>query len=100
MKKLWDDSQNKSLTQLDQHLSQHHPAEDSLSIEDYMSRWCNVVQTSNYPTPQEDHRMPQTCSSEKRDILDKYNKFINELLVRIEGGWPQGNHIPHDEDLL
>ena len=44
--------------------------------------------------------MPQTCSSEKRDILDKYNKFINELSVRIEGGWPPADHIPHDEDLL
>ena len=65
-----------------------------------MSRWCNIVQTSNSPTPQEDHRMPQTCSSEKHDILDKYNKFINELLVRVEGGWPPADHIPHDEDLL
>jgi len=38
VKKLWDDSQNKSLTQLDQYLSQPHLAEDSVSIEDYMSR--------------------------------------------------------------
>ena len=44
--------------------------------------------------------MLQTCSSEKRDNLDKYNKFINELSVRIEGGWPPVDHIPHDEDLL
>ena len=44
--------------------------------------------------------MPQTCSSEKCDNLDKYNKFINELSVRIEGGWPPADHIPHDEDLL
>ena len=42
----------------------------------------------------------QTCSSEKCDNLDKYNKFINELSVRIEGGWPPEDHIPHDEDLL
>ena len=67
-KKLWDDSR----MSLDQHLSQHHPVEDSVSIEDYMSRWCNVVQTPNSPTQQEDHRMPQTSSSEKRDNLDKY----------------------------
>jgi hypothetical protein len=60
-KKLWDDSHNN----LDQHLSQLHPAEDSVSIEDYMSRWCNVVQIPNSPTPQEDHRMPQKCPSEK-----------------------------------
>jgi len=95
-KKLWDDS-HKSL---DQYLSQPHPAEDSVSIKDYMSRWCNVVQTPNSPTPQEDHRMPQTSSSAKRDNLDKYDKFINELSIRIEGGWPLEDHIPHDEDLL
>ena len=95
-KKLWDDSHRS----LDQHLSRHHLAEDSVSIEDYMSRWCNVVQTPNSPTPQEDHRMPQTSSSEKRDNLEKYNKFINELSVRIKGGWPLADHIPHDEDLL
>ena len=71
-----------------------------MSIEDYMSRWCNIVQTPNSPTPQEDHRMPQTGSSEKRDSFDKYNKFINELSVRVEGGWPPADHIPHDEDLL
>ena len=100
VKKIWDDSQNKSSTQLDQYLSQTHPAEDSVSIEDYMSCWCNVIQTPNSPTPQEDHRMPQQCFSEKRDNLDKYNKFINELSVRIECGWPPMDHIPHDEDLL
>ena len=65
-----------------------------------MSRWCNVIQTPNSPTPQEDHRMPQTSSSEKWDNLDKYNKFINELSVRIQGGWPSVDHIPYDEDLL
>ena len=40
------------------------------------------------------------CSSEKRDNLDKYNKFINELSIRIEGGWPPADHIPHNKDLL
>ena len=38
VKKLWDDSQNMSPTQLDRHLSESHPEEDSVSIEDYMSR--------------------------------------------------------------
>ena len=65
-----------------------------------MSRWCNVVQNLNSPTPQEDHRTPHTLSSEKRNNLDKYIKFINELSVRVEGGWPPADHIPHDEDLL
>jgi len=37
-KKLWDDSQKKTSAQLDQCLSDSHPAEDSVSIEDYMSR--------------------------------------------------------------
>jgi len=32
--------------------------------------------------------------------LDKYNKFINELSYRIEGGWPPADYIPHDKDLL
>ena len=65
-----------------------------------MGHWCNIVQTPNSPTPQEDHRMPQKSSSGKRDNLDKYDKFINELSVRIEGGWPQADQIPYDEDLL
>ena len=39
-------------------------------------------------------------SLDKRDNLDKYDKFINELSVRIEGEWPPADHIPHDEDLL
>ena len=51
-KKLWDDSKNKPLTELGQYLSQSHPIEDSVSIEDYMSRWCNIIQTPNSPTPQ------------------------------------------------
>ena len=63
-KKPWDDSHRS----LDQHLSQPHPAEDSLSIEDYMSRWCNIIQTPNSPTPQVDYRMLQTCSLEKVTI--------------------------------
>ena len=44
--------------------------------------------------------MLQTSSSEKWNNLDKYNKFINELPVRVEGGWPPADHFPHDEDLL
>ena len=36
-KNCWDDSQSKSPTQLDQHLSESHPEEDSVSIEDYMN---------------------------------------------------------------
>ena len=77
VKKLWDDSHRS----LDQHLLQNHPAEDSVSIEDYMSRWYNIVQTPKSPTPQEDRCMPQTSSSEKRNNLDNYIKFINELSV-------------------
>ena len=99
-KKLWDDSQNKTSTQLDQYLSESHPAEDSVSIVDYMSHWCSVIQTPNSPTPQENHRMPQLFSSEERDNLDKYNQFINELSVRIEGGWSPADTLPYDEDLL
>src|SRR6185437_7989047 len=68
--------------------------------DDYMSRWCNTIQTPNSPTPQEDLRMPRLFSPKERDNLEKYNKFINELSVRIEGGWPPADHIPHDEDLL
>ena len=32
--------------------------------------------------------------------MDKYNKFINELSVRIESGWSPANTLPYDEDLL
>ena len=84
-KKLWDDSQNRPL---DQHLSQTRPTEDSVSVKEYMGRRCNMVQTPNSPTPQENHRVPHIPSLEKWDNLDKYDKFINELSVRIEGGWP------------
>ena len=65
-----------------------------------MSRWCNVVQIPNSPTPQDDHCMPQIYSSEEKDNLDKYDEFINELLVRNEGGWLPADHVPYDEDLL
>jgi len=80
-KKLWDNSQNKSSDHLDQYLSKSHLAEDSVSIEDYMGRWCNIIQNPNSPTPQENHRMPQLFSPEEHDNLDKYNKFINEFSV-------------------
>jgi len=100
VKKLWDDSQNKSSARLDQYLSEYHSAEDFVSIEDYMSRWCNVIQTPNSPTPQENHHMPQLFSPKERINLDNYNKFINEFLVRIEGGWSPADTIPYDEDLL
>ena len=86
--------------QLDQYLSDSHPAKDSVSIEDYMSHWCNVIQTPNSPTPQKNYRMLQLLSSEERDNLDKYNKFINKLSVRIEGGWSPADIPPHDEDPL
>ena len=99
-KKLWDNSQNKSPTQLDRHLSKSHHEEDSISIEDYMNRWCNAIQTPNSPTPQEDHRMPQLFPPEERDTLNKYNKFINEFSVRIEGGWSLADTLPYDENLL
>jgi len=54
-KKLWDDSHRSP----DQHLAQIHPTKDSVSIEDYMNRWCNAIQTQNSPTPQEDYRTPR-----------------------------------------
>ena len=56
-KKLWDESQSNSPTQLDQYLSESNPAEDSVPIENYMGRWCNVIQTPSSPTPQENHCM-------------------------------------------
>ena len=98
--KLWDDSQNKSLAELDQYLFESHPAEDSVSIEDYLSRWCNVIQTPNSPTLQENHCTPQLFSPKERDNLDKYNKFVNEFLVRTEGRWSPADSIPYDEGLL
>ena len=65
-----------------------------------MSRWCNVIQTPKSPTPQENRGTPQLFSSEECDNLDKYNQFINELSVRIEGGWSPADTLPYDEDLL
>ena len=99
-KRLRDDSQNKTSVQLDQYLSKSHLAEDSISIEDYISRWCNIIQNPNSPTPQENHRTAQLFSSEELDNLDKYNQFINELAVRIEGGWSPADTLPYIENLL
>jgi hypothetical protein len=99
-KKLWDESQSKSPAQLDQYLSETHPAEDSVLIEDYMDRWCNIIQTPNSPTPQENYHMPQLFSPGERDNLDRYNKFINEFSVRLEAGWLPPNILPYNEDLL
>jgi len=65
-----------------------------------MRRWCNIIQNPNSPTPQENHRTPLPFSPEERDNLDKYNQFINELSVRIEGGWSPTDTLPYDEDLL
>ena len=39
-------------------------------------------------------------SPREHDNLDNYNKFMNELSVRIEGGWPPPNTLPYNEDLL
>ena len=44
--------------------------------------------------------MQQIYPSEEKDNLDKYNEFINELSVRIEGGWTPADHVPYDENLL
>ena len=106
-KKLWDESQSKSPTQLDQYLIESHPTNESIQIQDYMGHWCNFInqpapytQTPNSPTPEVTHCMPQLFSQEERNNLDRYNKFMNELSVRIEGGWPPPDALPYDEDLL
>ena len=44
--------------------------------------------------------MPHKYSSEENDNLDKYDEFINELSVRVEGGWTPADHVPYNEDLL
>jgi hypothetical protein len=103
-KMLWDELQDKSSVRLDRYSSEIHLVEDSVPIEDYMNRWSNVIQTPNSPTPQENHHIPHAtrrlCSPEEHDNLDKYNKFINEFSVLIEGGWSPADTIPYDEDLL
>jgi len=99
-KKLWDESQCKSPNQLDRYLSETHPVEDFVPIEDYMGRWCNVIQTPNSPTPRENHHMPTLLSLEERDNLEKYNRFMNELSVRFKEGWLPRNTLPYDKNLL
>ena len=44
--------------------------------------------------------MPQLFSPEECDNLDKYNQFINELSIRIEGRWSPADTFPYDEDLF
>jgi len=32
--------------------------------------------------------------------LEKFNGFMNDLSIRVEGGWPPPDNLPDDEDLL
>ena len=44
--------------------------------------------------------MSRLFSPKERDNLEKYDKFINKVSVRIEGGWFPAGTLPYDEDLL
>ena len=74
-KKLWDKSQFRWPSRLDRHLAITHPPDDSVPIEDYMRRWCNVihqpldVQPSPSPTPATNERMPLLFSPEELENL-------------------------------
>ena len=72
-----------------------------------MGRWCNAIhQTTSdnqdlpSPTPASHQRMPQLFSPEELENLEKYNNFMNDLSIRVEGGWLPPDTLPYDEDLL
>ena len=44
--------------------------------------------------------MPPLFPPEEIEYLDKYNSFMNEFSVRVEGGWSPLDKLPYDEDLL
>ena len=47
-KNLWVESQSRLPSKLDIHLASSHQSDDSVPIEDYMSRWCNII---HQPSP-------------------------------------------------
>jgi len=67
---------------LDQYLTNTQPTEDSISIEDYMSRWCNIVQTPNSPTPQENHHTTQLFSSEEKEKDQFQENYSQEEAIK------------------
>ena len=106
-KKLWDESQSRFPSRLDKHLATTHPPDDSFPVQDYMGRWCNTIhQTTSdsqdlpSPTPASHQRMPPLFSPEELENLEKYNSFMNDLSIRVEGGWLPPDTLPYDEDLL
>ena len=106
-KKLWDESQSRFPSRLDKHLATTHPPDDSVPVEDYMGRWCNTIyrtssgsQDPPSPTPALHQRMPPLYSTEELKNLERYNGFMNDLSVRVEGGWSPLDSLPYDEDLL
>ena len=102
-KKQWDESQSTSPSRLDRHQAITHPPNDTIPTEDCMGRWCNVIhqpldaQPPLSPTPVPDERMPPLFSPEELENLDKYNSFMRDLSVRVEGGWFPLDTLPYNE---
>jgi len=44
--------------------------------------------------------MPPLFSPEELENLEKYNGFMNDLSIRVKGGWLPPNTPSYDEDLL
>ena len=44
--------------------------------------------------------MPPLFPPKELKNLDKYNSFMRDLSVRVEGGWFPPDTLPYDEDLL
>ena len=99
VKKLWDESQTRSAdytpkkdNQSDAYLANTSHPEDSVSIDEYMARWCNTIYQPNSPTP---YNPP----GEVKNLQD-YNNYICDFSIRAEGGWPLSEISTHNEDLL
>ena len=100
------------VSRLDRHLASIDRSDDSVPIEDYMIRWCNAIHQpdSNIhfpksPTPASKEPVSPTeldsrHSADKLENLQKYNNFMNDLSIRVEGGWLPPDTLPYDEDLL
>ena len=63
------------------------------------------IQTPPFPTPvsgeHEAFSRPNSrYSPEELENLQKYNNFMNDLSVRVEGGWAPPDALPYNEDLL
>jgi len=81
-------SDNSLSNRLDKYLADSHPKDETIPIDNYVSRWHNVIhqaspddQASRSPTSAIDERMPPLLSPKEIENLDNFNNFMNESSI-------------------